>query len=187
MPFQFTSLELPDLILIEPKRFHDERGWFAETYKRSDFGRHGIPFDFVQDNHSTSSIWTVRGLHYQLPPHAQGKLVRVVSGRVWDVAVDVRRSSPTFGKWFGTELSGSNGLSLWIPPGFAHGFIALENESHLTYKCTNEYHVESERSILWNDPRLGIAWPLAGNGFEEVRVSLKDAQAMPFDLSEVFP
>ena len=184
MPFEFRKAEIADVQLIVPRRFGDGRGWFAETYKASDFAAAGIDFAFVQDNHSVSGRGTVRGLHYQLRPHAQGKLVRVVKGRVWDVAVDVRRSSPTFGRWVGYELDADDGHVLWIPPGFAHGFIALEDDTHLTYKCTDEYHRDSERTILWDDPELAIEWPVPDG--VEVTLSEKDAGGEGFGQVEVF-
>lgn len=186
MPFTFTPTELPDVVVVTPRRFHDDRGWFAETYKASDFTQAGIPADFVQDNYSLSSAGTLRGLHYQLEPYGQGKLVTVVSGRVWDVAVDIRRSSTTFGRWVGIELSAETGDLLWIPPGVAHGFLALEGGTQLTYKCTAEYNKESERSIRWNDPELAIKWPNLDPGVE-YRLSEKDAVAPTFHKAETYP
>jgi dTDP-4-dehydrorhamnose 3,5-epimerase len=176
---------LPEVVRVVPRRFDDDRGWFSEVYKDSDFAAAGIPGPFLQDNHSVSAIGTVRGLHYQLPPHAQGKLVRVVRGRVWDVAVDIRRSSSTRGRWVAAELSAEMGEMLWVPPGFAHGFVALEDDTHLTYKCTAEYHKESERAIRWDDPDLAIAWPALPPG-AEYRLSEKDAAAETFAHAEVF-
>jgi dTDP-4-dehydrorhamnose 3,5-epimerase len=169
MPFTFTRLSIPDLILIKPRVFPDERGFFCETYKLSEFAANGIPDAFVQDNHSSSSYGVLRGLHYQLPPHGQGKLVRVIGGRIWDVGVDIRRSSPTFGKWAGAELSDENMSMLWIPPGFAHGFVTLSESVHLLYKCTSEYDKGCERGIRWNDEDIGIEWPI-----KEVLVSKRD-------------
>lgn len=186
MPFEFAPTEIPAVIRVIPRRFPDDRGWFAETYKTSDFAAAGIGDYFIQDNHSVSAEGTVRGLHYQLPPHAQGKLVRVVRGRAWDVAVDIRRGSDTFGRWVGVELSEENGEMLWVPDGFAHGFVALEDETHLTYKCTAEYNQESERAIRWNDPELAIAWPELPSG-GEYRLSHKDAAAPRFAEAEVYP
>lgn len=168
-----------------PRRFPDDRGWFAEVYKESEFATAEIAGPFLQDNHSVSARGTLRGLHYQLPPHAQGKLVRVVRGRVWDVVVDIRRGSVTWGKWVGVELSAENGEMLWVPPGFAHGFVALEDDTHLTYKCTAEYHRDSERAIRWDDPDLAIAWPTLSGG-AEYRLSEKDAAAPPLADAEVF-
>jgi len=169
----FKPLSVPDVILIETPAFADERGFFIETYKASTFRAHGIAAEFRQDNHSCSHRGVLRGLHYQLPPHDQGKLVWVVEGRVWDVALDIRRESPTFGQSVGVELSDARPSRLWIPPGFAHGFVVLSEKAHFLYKCTAEYHRASERGIRWNDPALAIAWPL-----REVTVSPKDA-ALP--------
>ncbi len=144
MPFEFHNTDIPGVIRVVPRRFPDDRGWFSEVYKDSDFAAAGIAGPFLQDNHSVSAVGTVRGLHYQLPPHAQGKLVRVVRGRVWDVAVDIRRASSTCGTWVGAELSAENGEMLWVPPGFAHGFATLEDDTVFHYLCTNLYHPESE-------------------------------------------
>ena len=185
MPFEFHNTDIPGVIRVVPRRFPDDRGWFSEVYKDSDFSAAGIAGPFLQDNHSVSAVGTVRGLHYQLPPHAQGKLVRVVRGRVWDVAVDIRRASSTCGTWVGAELSAENGEMLWVPPGFAHGFVALEDDTHLTYKCTAEYHKDSERAIRWDDPDLAIAWPALPGG-AEYRLSEKDAAAPAFADAEVF-
>jgi len=157
MPFGFTRLEIPDVILITPAIFEDERGAFMETYRAGEFEAHGIGLPFVQDNHSISKKGVIRGLHYQLLPSAQGKIVRCVRGKIWDVAVDIRRGSPWYGKWVGCELSSENRRMLWIPPGFAHGFAALE-DSEVLYKCSSEYNKECERGILWNDPQIGIDW-----------------------------
>lgn len=159
MPFEFVRLEIPEVILIKPKVFEDERGFFLEFYKYSEFDRAGIEVTFVQDNHSCSKRGVLRGLHYQLHPKAQGKLVRCVRGRIWDVAVDIRRGSPTFGKWVAVELSEENKYMLWIPIGFAHGFVALE-DSEIIYKCTAEYDPSLDRGIIWNDPTLKIPWPV---------------------------
>lgn len=159
MPFTFHNTPIRDLVIVEPRVFPDERGFFLETYKKSDFQKIGINENFAQDNHSFSHKGVIRGLHYQLPPKAQGKLVRVIRGAVWDVAADIRTSSPTFKKWFGVELSDGNARMLYIPPGFAHGFIALTDEVHLTYKCTEEYAPEADAGIRWDDPDIGIEWP----------------------------
>ena len=159
MPFEFKKLEIPDVVLVIPKVFGDERGFFMETFKKSDFEKFGIKGDWVQDNHSRSKKGVLRGLHYQLEPKAQGKLVRVVRGMVFDVAVDIRKGSPWYGKWVGVILSEENKYMLWIPPGFAHGFLALE-ESEVVYKCTAEYAPELDRGIIWNDPEIGIVWPI---------------------------
>ena len=155
-------LEIPDLILILREVFKDNRGFFQETYKRSDLVHHGIKAEFVQDNHSYSVHNVLRGLHYQVPPREQGKLVFAVAGRIWDVAVDIRQGSPSFGRWVGVELSGDNASILWVPPGFAHGFVALSEEAHVVYKCTCEYDKASERGIRWDDPDIGIRWPGTG-------------------------
>ncbi len=170
MPFTFKKMKIPDVILVEPGIFGDERGFFAETYKKSDFVSYGISDDFLQDNHSLSQKGVLRGLHFQENPRAQGKLVRVVKGKVWDVAVDVRRSSPTFLKWVSVELSEDNNLMLYIPVGFAHGFVSLSDNVHLIYKCTDEYSPEHDSGIRWDDPDLAITWPV-----ENPLVSEKDA------------
>ncbi|MBI3633266.1 MAG: dTDP-4-dehydrorhamnose 3,5-epimerase [Candidatus Vogelbacteria bacterium] len=157
MSLNFKHVPIEGLVLIEPVVKKDGRGYFMEKYRRKDFAEAGIP-DFVQDNYSFSNRGVIRALHYQLAPHAQGKLVSVVSGKAWDVAVDLRQSSATFGKWFGVELSEDNNLSFYIPPGFAHGFAAISTEVRFFYKCTSEYDPASERGIIWNDPALAIDW-----------------------------
>ena len=162
MPFRFTHLELPEIILVEPKVFPDERGFFLETYKQSEFGRYGIRKPFVQENHSHSSRRTLRGLHYQKNPKAQGKLVRVVMGEIFDVVVDIRKGSPRYGKWLGVDLSADNNKMLYIPPGFAHGACVVSEEAGLLYMVTDEYAPECEAGILWNDPSLRINWPVEG-------------------------
>ena len=146
--------------MIEPRVFGDERGWFTESFNAQDFAQAtGLQVDFVQDNHSFSRQWTLRGLHYQRE-QTQGKLVRVVAGSVFDVAVDIRQASPTFGRWVGVELSAQNHRQLWIPPGLAHGFLVLSETAEFLYKTTDYYHPEFERSLLWSDPAIGIEWPL---------------------------
>jgi len=158
---------IPDIVVVEPAVFDDARGWFMETYNEPHF--HGAlaalglppPRPFVQDNHSCSKAGVLRGLHYQVPPHAQGKLVRVVQGAAWDVAVDIRPGSPTAGQWVGVELSADNRRQLWIPEGFAHGFLALRDDTHFLYKTTDVYARDCERAIVWNDPDLAIDWPLS--------------------------
>ena len=160
MPFTFKPLDIPDLILVEPKVFGDERGFFMETYKSSEFKAGGIKHDFLQDNHSKSERGVLRGLHYQLDPGAQGKLVRVIRGLIFDVAVDMRKGSPYYGRWVGRELSDENRLMLWIPPGFAHGFLTLSDHAEIAYKATEEYSPELERGIIWNDPGIAIDGPL---------------------------
>lgn len=174
MPFTFSQTDLPGVVVVEPRVFGDERGAFLETYKRSEFVAAGVTVDFVQDNHSVSQAGVLRGLHYQLPPYEQGKLVRVISGRAWDVAVDIRPDSPTFRQWVGVELSGENHRMLYIPSGFAHGFVALEDETHFVYKCTAEYDKASEGGIRWDDPDIAVEWPRG-----EVLVSEKDAALPP--------
>lgn len=160
MPFKFQRLEIPELILIKPVIFSDSRGFFMETYKFSDFAAFGIKERFVQDNHSRSLKGVLRGLHYQNPPKAQGKLVRVIHGEIFDVAVDIRKGSPTYGRWVGVVLSDENKLMLYIPPGFAHGFCVLSEEAEVIYKCTEEYDPLAEAGIIWNDPEIGIQWPI---------------------------
>lgn len=170
---KITPLEIPELILIEPKVFGDERGYFFESFNQKAFKEGtGLDVEFVQDNHSRSLRGILRGLHYQLPPQAQGKLVRVISGAVFDVAVDIRKQSPTFGKWVGVELSADNHKQLWIPPGFAHGFVVLSESADFLYKTTAYYAPELERCIQWDDPEIAIKWPVDR---AEVRTSVKDA------------
>ena len=184
MPFECVSTEFNGVVQIVPRCFDDDRGWFLESYRHSEFVAAGIDVQFVQDNHSCSKAGTLRGLHYQLDPHAQGKLVRVVSGRVFDVAVDIRRSSSTFGRWFGMTISAEGRKMLWIAPGFAHGFLALEDDTQLLYKCTTEYDKASERSIKWDDPAIGITWPAVNNS--SYLLSPKDAAAPQLKDAEVF-
>ncbi|MFQ3621579.1 MAG: dTDP-4-dehydrorhamnose 3,5-epimerase [Spirochaetales bacterium] len=174
MPFKFRRLPIKGLILIEPQVFPDERGFFLETFRHPEFFAAGIIGPFVQDNHSRSHRGVLRGLHFQLPPRGQGKLVRVTRGRAWDVAVDLRKNSPTFKKWYGTELSETNFRMLWIPEGFAHGFLALEDNTELQYKCTALYHPPSDRGLRWDDPEIGIQWPNLGYGIKPT-LSPKDA------------
>lgn len=181
MPFKFTNLELKDVILVRPSVFPDERGEFVETYKRSDFVRAGITEDFNQDNHSFSVKDVLRGLHYQVHPEAQGKLVRVITGAVWDVAVDIRKGSPTFLKWVAHELSDENKLMLYIPSGFAHGFVCLSDKVNLTYKCTSEYSPSHERGIRWDDSAIDVDWPISNP-----LVSEKDSILPCLDDAEVF-
>jgi dTDP-4-dehydrorhamnose 3,5-epimerase len=171
--------KIADLVIIEPKVFGDDRGFFMESWNRKVFADLGLDLDFVQDNHSRSARGVLRGLHFQ-QPNPQGKLVRVASGRVWDVAVDLRRSSPTYGQWAGVELSAANKRMFWVPPGFAHGFVSLEDGSDFIYKCTAFYDPASEHSLLWNDPALGIEWPLDGI---EPQLSAKDKVGKP--LAEI--
>ncbi|OOR90189.1 dTDP-4-dehydrorhamnose 3,5-epimerase [Moraxella caviae] len=179
--------KIPELLIFEPRVFGDERGWFMESFNEKTFAAalsergFDVPH-FVQDNHSFSAKGVLRGLHYQLNPHAQGKLVRVVSGRAWDVAVDIRKDSPTFGQWVGVELSADNHRQFWIPAGFAHGFIALEDGTQFLYKTTNFYHKDSERSIAWNDADLAIDWQFAGEPLltdkDKLAPTLHEAKAL---------
>lgn len=174
---------IPDVLIVEPKVFGDERGFFYESFNAKSFTEHtGVTDGFVQDNHSKSAKGVLRGLHYQIK-QAQGKLVRVVAGEVFDVAVDVRKSSPTFGKWVGVVLSAENKRQLWIPAGFAHGFLVTSESAEFLYKTTDYYAPEHERSILWNDPAIGIEWPLAG----EPLLSAKDKTGKLLADAEVYP
>jgi dTDP-4-dehydrorhamnose 3,5-epimerase len=173
---------LPDVLLIEPKVFADERGFFFESWNKRAMTAAGLDADFVQDNHSRSVRNVLRGLHYQIE-HAQGKLVRVCSGVVFDVAVDIRKASPTFGRWVGMTLSAQSRQMLWIPPGFAHGFLVLSEAAEFLYKTTDYWYPEHERTLLWNDPTVAIAWPLKG----APTVAAKDAAGRPLALADVFP
>ncbi|WP_313311707.1 dTDP-4-dehydrorhamnose 3,5-epimerase [Pulveribacter sp.] len=177
-----TRLAIPDVVLIEPKVFGDARGFFFESFNQRAFDEAtGTSHQFVQDNHSRSSRGVLRGLHYQIQ-QPQGKLVRVARGAVWDVAVDIRKSSPTFGQWVGVELSEDNQRQLWLPPGFAHGFVVLSETADFLYKTTDYYAPEHERCIVWNDARLGIRWPYEG----QPQLSAKDAQGVALERAEVF-
>ncbi len=169
MAFEFYPTALPGALIVKPKKIGDERGFFMETYKKSDFVANGIADEFVQDNHSRSVQGVLRGLHYQLPPFAQGKLVRCAAGEILDVIMDIRRGSPTFGRWFAEVLSAENNAMLYIPAGFAHGFLTLSAVADVVYKTTAEYAPVHDRGIIWNDPDIAIAWPL-----REVIVSAKD-------------
>ncbi|RUA17855.1 MAG: dTDP-4-dehydrorhamnose 3,5-epimerase [Clostridia bacterium] len=180
MPFTFTSLTIPDVILITPRLFEDQRGYFLETYKYSDFKAQGICETFVQDNHSRSKKDVLRGLHFQHPPQAQGKLVRAVRGVIFDVAADIRPSSPTFGQWVGEILSDDNRRMLYIPPGFAHGFAVLSDIADVSYKVTAEYAPEYDSGIAWNDPTLAIQWPVA-----TPLISSKDADLPPLLAADI--
>ena len=173
---------LPDVLLIEPKVFADERGFFFESWNKRALAAVGLDADFVQDNHSRSARNVLRGLHYQIE-HAQGKLVRVCSGAVFDVAVDIRKASPTFGRWIGMTLSAQSKQMLWIPPGFAHGFLVLSEAAEFLYKTTDYWYPEHERTLLWNDPALAIAWPLEG----APTLAAKDAAGRPLALADLFP
>lgn len=180
---QIEQTALDSLLVLTPRYFRDERGFFTESYNRRAFAEAtGAEVDFVQDNHSRSTRGVLRGLHYQLPPRAQGKLVRVADGEIFDVAVDLRSGSATFGRWFGTVLSSEKGNQLWIPPGFAHGFLTLSDTADVLYKASDYYAPECERSIAWNDPDIGIEWPLEGSPL----LSAKDEAAPKLDRAETF-
>jgi dTDP-4-dehydrorhamnose 3,5-epimerase len=179
-----TRLAIPDVLLIEPKVFGDARGFFYESFNGKAFDEAvGHHVEFVQDNHSRSSKGVLRGLHYQLPPHAQGKLVRVTRGAVFDVAVDIRKLSPTFGKWVGEELTEENHRQLWIPPGFAHGFLVLSDTADFLYKTTDYYSTTHERCIRWDDSALDVQWPAIG---PSPQLSPKDLAGQAFVNAEVF-
>lgn len=180
---KFSPTRIPDVVLIEPAVHGDERGFFMETWQADEFARHGIEAAFVQDNHSRSQQGVLRGLHYQLP-QAQGKLVRVTSGEVFDVAVDLRRSAPTFGHWVGARLSAENKRLLWIPEGFAHGYYVMSEIADFLYKCTSFYAPELGHSIAWDDPDIGIDWPLVGGAAPTL--SEKDAAADSFSGARYF-
>lgn len=178
--------KIPELLILEPRVFEDDRGWFMESFNQKTFvallNERGFEAPhFVQDNHSSSEKGVLRGLHYQLNPFSQAKLVRVVQGRAWDVAVDIRQNSSTFGQWVGVELTGTNCRQLWIPSGFAHGFIALEDNTQFLYKTTNYYHKESERTILWNDNSLNIDWPVEDL---ELKLTRKDNEGLTFEQAK---
>ncbi len=172
--------DLPGVLILEPKSFGDARGWFMETFNAETFREHGLPESFAQDNHSYSTGGVVRGLHYQLE-QPQGKLVRCTRGRIFDVAVDIRRGSPAFGKWTGVELTAENKRMLWIPPRFAHGFAVLSEDAEVLYKCTTLWHQASDRSILWNDPAIGIEW-----GVANASISAKDAAGKLLHEADLF-
>ncbi|QHG09538.1 dTDP-4-dehydrorhamnose 3,5-epimerase [Moraxella osloensis] len=174
------------LLIIEPKVFSDERGWFMESFNEQKFAEalteRGLPVPkFVQDNHSMSKKGVLRGLHFQVPPHPQGKLVRVVQGKAWDVAVDIRKDSPTYGQWVGVELSGDNYKQFWIPEGFAHGFVALEDNTQFLYKTTDYYAKDCERAIVWDDRKLNIEWLI--EDLNLIQISYKDQMAKSFEFS----
>lgn len=176
------STAIPDVKIVEPRVLSDDRGFFMEVWHAEKFREAGLNFTFVQDNHSRSDRGTLRGLHYQVV-RPQGKLVRCPIGEVFDVAVDIRRASPTFGKWVGVLLSEENNRQLWVPPGFAHGFVALRDGSHVLYKCTEVFVAEFDRTLRWNDPSLSIDWPLKS---ESLLLSSKDAVAPMLDQAELF-
>lgn len=177
-----TPTALPEVLLIEPRVFGDARGFFFESYNRRALTAVGVGDEFVQDNHSRSTRGVLRGLHYQVQ-HAQGKLVRVIEGEVFDVVVDLRRSSPTFTRWVGVNLSAQNRHMLWIPPGFAHGFLVLSDVAEFLYKTTDYWYPEFERTLLWNDPALGIDWPLTGTP----TLAAKDSAGAPLAQAEAYP
>lgn len=179
---QIVEKALNGVVLLEPKVFGDERGFFMETFNERVFRElTGVTLDFVQDNHSRSARNVLRGLHYQIQ-QPQGKLVRVVSGSVFDVAVDMRRSSPTYGQWFGAELTAQNKRQLWVPPGFAHGFVVTSDTADFLYKTTDYWAPEFERSLAWNDPTVGVAWPIEG----EPLLSAKDKSGAAFGVAEAY-
>jgi dTDP-4-dehydrorhamnose 3,5-epimerase len=182
MPYTVIPTSLPEVLILEPKVFGDDRGFFFESFNARDFCVcTGLDVAFVQDNHSKSAKGVLRGLHYQIQ-HPQGKLVRVTQGEVFDVAVDMRRSSPTFGQWEGVVLSADNKRQLWIPPGFAHGFLVTSDSAEFLYKTTDYWYPEFERSLLWNDPAIGIQWPVG----DPPMLAAKDRLAAPLDNAEIF-
>lgn len=188
---KLVKTALPGVLLVEPQAFADDRGWFLESFNEArwesalrELGE-PVPRRFVQDNHSCSRAGVLRGLHYQLHPHAQGKLVRVVNGAAFDVAVDLRRDSPHFGHWFGAELSAHNRRQMWIPEGFGHGFLALQDDTHFLYKTTDVYSKACERAIRWDDPDIAIAWPILTASLS-VSISHKDAEAPQLGQAEVY-
>jgi len=182
MPYTVTPTAIPDVLILQPKVFGDARGFFYESFNARDFAEAtGLDVSFVQDNHSKSAKGVLRGLHYQIQ-HAQGKLVRVVQGEVFDVAVDLRKRSATFGQWVGVHLSAENHRQLWVPPGFAHGFVVLSDSAEFLYKTTDYWYPEHERSLLWNDPALGIDWPMDGQPL----LAAKDAAGKLLAQAEVF-
>ncbi len=180
---EFSPTRIPDVMLLQPKALRDERGFFMETFREEAFAAHGISGPFVQDNHTGSRQGVLRGLHYQIQ-QAQGKLIRVVRGTVFDVCVDLRRSSPTFGRWTGEELSEDNSFILWVPAGFAHGFYVQSESAEVVYKADNYYAPQWERTLLWNDPALGIEWPLKEG--QAPILSVKDARGRPLSEADLF-
>ena len=182
MPYTVTPTELPEVLILEPKVFADARGFFFESFNQRDFQKATeLTVDFVQDNHTRSAKGVLRGLHYQIQ-HAQGKLVRVIEGEVFDVTVDMRRSSPRFGLWTGVTLSAENKRQLWIPPGFAHGFVVTSESAEFLYKTTDYWHPEHERSLLWSDPKIGIRWPTTGTPL----LAAKDAAGKPLAEADTY-
>ena len=184
LKLQVTHTAIHDVLVIEPKVFGDERGWFTESFNAQDFAAAtGLNVEFVQDNHSFSRQWTLRGLHYQLE-QTQGKLVRVVAGSVFDVVVDIRKDSPTYGKWVGLELSAQNHKQMWIPEGMAHGFLVLSETAEFLYKTTAYYHPQSEACLVWNDPAIGIEWPLPQGIMPNMNA--KDSAGLSWDAAPKF-
>lgn len=182
MPYTVTPTALPEVLILEPRVFGDARGFFFESFNQRDFAQAtGLDVEFVQDNHSRSVKGVLRGLHYQIQ-HPQGKLVRVTQGEVFDVVVDLRRHSPNFGKWDGVLLSADNKRQLWVPPGFAHGFLVTSGTAEFLYKTTDYWYPEFERGLLWNDPAVGVNWPLQA----EPQLAAKDAAAKTLAEAEVF-
>lgn len=179
MPFTFKRLQIPDVVLIEPKMFSDDRGFFLESFKESEFASNGIDKKFIQDNFSHSIYGVLRGLHYQKIPKAQAKLVTVLSGKIFDVAVDIRKNSPTYGKWIGEILSAEDHKLIYIPEGFAHGFCVLSQEADVSYKVNNEYSPEHETGIIWNDPKINISWPI-----KNPTISNKDNELLTLENSD---
>ena len=180
---EITHLEIPDILLIKPDVYSDTRGFFLETYQREKYSQAGVELEFVQDNHSGSKQETLRGLHYQIK-QVQGKLVSVVSGSIYDVAVDLRKSSPTFGGWVGIKLKAEDHTQLWVPPGFAHGFYVLSEWAEVTYKVTDYYALERERTLIWDDPSIAIEWPLIHG--TSPTLSKKDSQGKSIDNIDLF-
>ena len=180
---KIEATNIPEVLVLKPDVHGDHRGLFMETWRKEWFSKFAPGLEFVQDNYSKSVKGTLRGLHYQII-NPQGKLIRVVNGEIFDAAVDIRKSSPTFGMWTGVTLSDENKKSLWVPPGFAHGFYVISETAEITYKCTNYYKVEHERSLLWNDPEVGIAWPFHDT---DVIISERDSQASPLSECDVSP
>lgn len=181
---KLEKTRIPDVVLITPKVFSDQRGFFMETWRQRAFADAGLNAQFVQDSHSCSGRGTLRGLHYQIT-HAQGKLTRVVQGEVFDVVVDLRKSSATFGQWVGEHLSADNKKQLWVPPGFAHGFLVLSEEAHFLYKCTDDYAPDFERTLRWDDPDIGIEWPISVG--EHPLLSEKDKAGVALSEAEIYP
>ncbi len=179
---EFIPTKIPDVLVVKAKVFEDPRGFFLETYRENEFIAAGVDYKFVQENHSASQKGVLRGLHYQIR-QTQGKLVRAIAGEIFDAVVDIRRSSPTFGEWVGVTLSAENKQQLWVPPGFAHGFYVLSERAEITYKVTDYYAPEWDRSLLWNDPEIGIEWPLMDDA---PILSNKDINGKPFAQAELF-